>query len=155
MSESQSPMEQFNINELAGATGLILGAVGGILAIIFKSRCYCKFRIGCSDKYNLCMCERKPPPDNIELEDDNDDPSKPKPKPKETKPKETKPKETKPKEEEIFDEIIIPPTPKPRPAKKTNVELTIEEEMEIDPLKVLDSNRELTKEEKEKINSLV
>mgnify|MGYP000932126267 CR=1 FL=1 len=66
------------------------------------------------------------------------------------------------KEEEILDEIIIPPTPKPRPAKKTNVELTIEEEMEIDPLKVLDSNRELTKEEvanevvkKEKMNSLV
>jgi hypothetical protein len=77
MSESQAPMEQFNINELAGATGLILGAVGGILAIIFKSRCYCKFRIGCSDKYNLCMCERKPPPDNIDIEDE-EDPSKPK-----------------------------------------------------------------------------
>ena len=56
-------MEEFNINELAGATGLILGAVGGILAIIFKSRCYCKFRIGISDKWNICMCERKPPPD--------------------------------------------------------------------------------------------
>ena len=97
MSESQSPMEQFNINELAGATGLILGAVGGILAIIFKSRCYCKFRIGCSDKYNLCMCERKPPPDNIELEDDNEDPTKP----KETKPKETKPKETKQEDKPI------------------------------------------------------
>ena len=93
MSESQSPMEQFNINELAGATGLILGAVGGILAIIFKSRCYCKFRIGISDKFNLCMCERKPPPDNIDLEEDEEeDPTKP----KETKPKETKPKETKP-----------------------------------------------------------
>ena len=107
MSESQSPMEQFNINELAGATGLILGAVGGILAIIFKSRCYCKFRIGCSDKYNLCMCERKPPPDNIELEDDNEDPTKP----KETKPKETKPKETKQEDKPIKEtkpEKLIP-----------------------------------------------
>lgn len=86
MSESQSPMEQFNINELAGATGLILGAIGGILAIIFKSRCYCKFRIGISDKFNLCMCERKPPPDNIDLEEDEEeDPTKPKEKPKETK----------------------------------------------------------------------
>ena len=56
-------MEEFNINELAGATGLILGAVSGILVVIFKSRCYCKFRIGISDKYNICMCERKPPPD--------------------------------------------------------------------------------------------
>ena len=80
MSEQSSgfSMEQFNINELAGATGLILGAVGGILAIIFKSRCYCKFRIGCSDKYNLCMCERKPPPDNVAADasgggDDDDD----------------------------------------------------------------------------------
>ena len=107
MSEGQSPMEQFNINELAGATGLILGAVGGILAIIFKSRCYCKFRIGCSDKYNLCMCERKPPPDNIELEDDNEDPTKP----KETKPKETKPKETKQEDKPIKEtkpEKLIP-----------------------------------------------
>ena len=78
MSET-APMEQFNINELAGATGLILGAVGGILAIIFKSRCHCKFRIGISDKWNLCMCERKPPPDNVgeaereEEEEDNDE----------------------------------------------------------------------------------
>jgi len=56
-------MEEFNINELAGATGLILGAVSGILVVIFKSRCYCKFRIGISDKWNICMCERKPPPD--------------------------------------------------------------------------------------------
>ena len=73
MSDSSAPMEQFNINELAGATGLILGAVGGILAIIFKSRCYCKFRIGISDKYNLCMCERKPPPDAVEDEDDDEE----------------------------------------------------------------------------------
>lgn len=64
-------MEQFNINELAGATGLILGAVSGILVVIFKSRCFCKFRIGFSDDCSLCMCERKPPPDNIESEEDD------------------------------------------------------------------------------------
>jgi len=64
MSESTGAMEQFNINELAGATGLILGAVSGILVVIFKSRCFCKFRVGISDKYSLCMCERKPPPDS-------------------------------------------------------------------------------------------
>lgn len=62
MSENGA-MEQFNINELAGATGLILGAFSGILVVIFKSRCYCKFRVGISDKFNICMCERKPPPD--------------------------------------------------------------------------------------------
>jgi hypothetical protein len=65
-------MEKFNINELAGATGLILGAVSGILVVIFKSRCYCKFRVGFNDKCSICMCERKPPPDP----DDSDDEDK-------------------------------------------------------------------------------
>ena len=62
-------LQSFNINELAGATGLILGGVSGLLVVIFKSRCYCKFRVGCNDQCSLCMCERKPPPDN----DGNDD----------------------------------------------------------------------------------
>lgn len=73
MSESAFSMEQFNINELAGATGLILGAVGGILAIIFKSRCYCKFRVGFNDACSICMCERKPPPDNVAEESDHEE----------------------------------------------------------------------------------
>lgn len=65
-------MEEFNINELAGATGLILGAVSGILVVIFKSRCYCKFRVGVNDKCSICMCERKPPPDPQESDDEKD-----------------------------------------------------------------------------------
>jgi len=65
-------MEQFNINELAGATGLILGAVSGILVVIFKSRCYCKFRVGFNDNCSICMCERKPPPDNNNDTDDDE-----------------------------------------------------------------------------------
>jgi len=64
-------MEKFNINELAGATGLILGAVSGILVVIFKSRCYCKFRVGFSDNCNICMCERKPPPDPQDSDDES------------------------------------------------------------------------------------
>lgn len=63
-------IQEFNINELAGATGLILGAISGILVVIFKSRCHCKFRIGISDKYNICMCERKPPPDPQDSDDE-------------------------------------------------------------------------------------
>lgn len=63
-------MEKFNINELAGATGLILGAVSGILVVIFKSRCYCKFRVGFNDKCSICMCERKPPPDPNDSDDE-------------------------------------------------------------------------------------
>jgi len=66
-------MEKFNINELAGATGLILGAVSGILVVIFKSRCYCKFRVGFSDNCNICMCERKPPPDPNDSDEEGKD----------------------------------------------------------------------------------
>lgn len=75
MSESSSPMEQFNINELAGASAIILTGISGILVVIFKSRCYCKFRVGCSDKCNLCMCERKPPPDTPD--EDEEKPTEP------------------------------------------------------------------------------
>ena len=60
---SEGLLQSFNINELAGATGLILGGVSGLLVVIFKSRCYCKFRVGCNDQCSLCMCERKPPPE--------------------------------------------------------------------------------------------
>eukprot|EP01048_Picozoa_sp_COSAG05_P007686 COSAG05_NODE_549_length_8747_cov_8.305851_2_plen_106_part_00 len=31
-------LQEFNINELAGATGLMLGALDGLLAVIWKSR---------------------------------------------------------------------------------------------------------------------
>jgi len=65
-------LQEFNINELAGATGLMLGALGTMLAIIFKSRCYCKFRLGFTDNCNVCMCERKPPPDKEEEETDEE-----------------------------------------------------------------------------------
>ena len=114
MSET-APMEQFNINELAGATGLILGAVGGILAIVFKSRCYCKFRIGISDKFNLCMCERKPPPDTVDNdgEDGEDEPLKDKGK----KGKGKKGKDIEKGKKD--DETLIPPkSPKTRKTPK-------------------------------------
>jgi len=59
MSDSGGILQQFNINELAGATGLILGALGGLLAVIWKSRCHCKMNL-----CYICQCERKPPPDS-------------------------------------------------------------------------------------------
>lgn len=110
MSQSTGPMEQFNINELAGATGLILGAVSGILVVIFKSRCFCKFRVGISDKYSLCMCERKPPPDSPK--DDSDT---------ENEMKKLNKKEDKilKKEEEILDEVSNEGTPRLIPKEKT------------------------------------
>jgi len=51
-------LQEFNINELAGATGLMLGALGGLLAVIWKSRCHCKMNL-----CYICQCERKPPPE--------------------------------------------------------------------------------------------
>ena len=69
MSESNGMiLQQFNINELAGATGLILGALGGLLAVIWKSRCYCRMNL-----CHICFCERKPPPDKNQSEDSDDE----------------------------------------------------------------------------------
>ena len=70
-------LQSFNINELAGASGLILSGVAGLLVVIFKSRCYCKFRVGFNDNCSICMCERKPPPDNIESEEEKNQEKKP------------------------------------------------------------------------------
>jgi hypothetical protein len=61
-------LQQFNINELAGATGLILGGISGLLVVIFKSRCYCKMNL-----CKLCFCERKPPVDKEEEDSDEED----------------------------------------------------------------------------------
>ena len=57
-------LENFTIDQFAGALALTLGSIGGLLMIVWKSRCHCKFNL-CW----LCQCERKPPPDG----DDSDD----------------------------------------------------------------------------------
>jgi len=93
-------LQDFTIDQFAGATALILGSFGGLLMIIWKSRCACRMRVGCSDKCYIFDCERKPPPDDVDSDDDSKDPKKDKDK-KKKKPKETK--ETKP-------EKLIPET---------------------------------------------
>ena len=67
MSDSGGILQQFNINELAGATAIMLTGISGILVIIFKSRCYCRLNL-----CYLCFCERKPPPDK-NTEDSSDE----------------------------------------------------------------------------------
>ena len=94
-------MEKFNINELAGATGLILGGVSGLLVVIFKSRCYCKFRVGCNDNCSICMCERKPPPDTTNNDTDDEDVKK-------DEKNKLKPTKSKPVEPEPEPERLIP-----------------------------------------------
>lgn len=52
-------MEDFTIDQFAGSMALILGSIGGLLMIIWKSRCECDM--------NCCYvwkCHRRPPPDD-------------------------------------------------------------------------------------------
>jgi len=69
-------LQEFNINELAGATGLMLGALGGLLAVIWKSRCHCKMNL-----CYICQCERKPPPEK-EVDSSDEENILPKEKPR-------------------------------------------------------------------------
>jgi hypothetical protein len=88
MSESSSlevnggRLQDFTIDQMAGATALVLGSIGGLLMIIWKSRCACRMRIGCSDKCYIFDCSREPPP----LEEDSDEEDKKKKKDKKQKP---------------------------------------------------------------------
>ena len=79
-------LQDFTIDQFAGATALILGSFGGLLMIIWKSRCACRMRLGCSDKCYVFDCERKPPPDDSDDEENttkkDKDKKKKKPKPK-------------------------------------------------------------------------
>ena len=45
-------LENFTIDQFAGALALTLGSIGGLLMIVWKSRCHCKFNL-CW----LCQCE--------------------------------------------------------------------------------------------------
>lgn len=61
-------LQDFTIDQLAGALALSLGAVGTLLLVIWQSRCLCRCRLGLSDKCYIFDCERAPPP----LEEDED-----------------------------------------------------------------------------------
>jgi hypothetical protein len=69
-------LQDFTIDQLAGATALVLGSVGGLLMIIWKSRCACRVRVGCSDKCYIFDCERKPPPTDDSSDEENKDKTK-------------------------------------------------------------------------------
>jgi hypothetical protein len=101
--DNDSLIQRFSVDQLAGSLALVLGAVGGLLAVIFKSRCFCRFRIGLGDKCYLCACERKPPPDPPAEEEEKEE--------KEEEEETVLPKTTsKPKEEITEPE---PESPKP------------------------------------------
>ena len=49
-------LQDYSVDQLAGAVVLVLGAIAGLLQVIWMSKCHCKV--------NLCYifrCERRPP----------------------------------------------------------------------------------------------
>ena len=59
-------LQDFTIDQFAGSLALVLGSVGGLLMIIWKSRCAC--RINCC---YLFRCERLPPKEGGESDEEN------------------------------------------------------------------------------------
>ena len=75
-------LQDFTIDQLAGAIALSLGAVGTLLLVIWQSRCVCKCRLGLSDKCYLFDCSREPPPvDDTPVEDAQEPSPEPEPEP--------------------------------------------------------------------------
>tara|TARA_R110001632_G_scaffold92757_1_gene198003 strand:+ start:93 stop:437 length:345 start_codon:yes stop_codon:yes gene_type:complete len=64
-------LQDFTIDQFAGASALILGSFGGLLMIIWKSRCACRVRLGLTDKCYLFDCERKPPDDDKDSDEES------------------------------------------------------------------------------------
>jgi len=56
-------LQDYTIDQLAGAFALALGAVGTLLLVVWQSRCLCKCRLGLNEKCELFYCERQPPDD--------------------------------------------------------------------------------------------
>ena len=56
MAEEEGQLQDYSVDQLAGAVVLVLGAIAGLLQVIWMSKCHCKV--------NLCYffrCERRPP----------------------------------------------------------------------------------------------
>tara|TARA_R100000664_G_C2725961_1_gene117945 strand:- start:69 stop:446 length:378 start_codon:yes stop_codon:yes gene_type:complete len=108
MSESnEGQLQDYSVDQLAGAIVLVLGAVGSLLLVVWQSKCHCKV--------NLCyifQCERRPPNEeemaNLKeqankLKDKKNNKAKPKPKPE---------PEPEPERHPVFDR---PSAPEPEP----------------------------------------
>ena len=55
-------LQNYTVDQAAGAIALTLGALGSLLLVIWQSRCLCRCRIGISDQCYLFDCSREPPP---------------------------------------------------------------------------------------------
>lgn len=77
-------LQDFTIDQLAGALALSLGAVGTLLLVIWQSRCACRCRLGISDKCYIFDCTREPPPvadEEQPVEDSQEPAPEPEPEP--------------------------------------------------------------------------
>tara|TARA_R110000803_G_scaffold137119_1_gene204099 strand:- start:2768 stop:3136 length:369 start_codon:yes stop_codon:yes gene_type:complete len=92
MSEAgQGQLQNYSVDQAAGAVVLVLGAVASLLLVIWQSKCMCKM--------NLCyifQCERRPPSEE-EMEGLKD----------QFKKNEKKEDEILEKEEEILDNVVV------------------------------------------------
>ena len=66
-------LQDFTVDQAAGALALSLGALGSLLLVIWQSRCLCRCRIGLSDTCYIFDCSREPPP--IDTEADAEQPA--------------------------------------------------------------------------------
>ena len=62
-------LQDYTVDQAAGAIALTLGALGSLLLVIWQSRCLCRCRIGVSDQCYLFDCSREPPPLKLEKPD--------------------------------------------------------------------------------------
>ena len=117
-------LEDYSVDQLAGAIVLILGAVGSLLLVVWQSKCHCKV--------NLCylfQCERRPPNEE-EMKTLKDQAKKQNDKLKKSNKKQD---DILQKEEEILEEVA---TPRLIPKTKSNISVDIqpEPEPELDKL---------------------
>tara|TARA_R110000803_G_scaffold43313_5_gene92500 strand:+ start:491 stop:838 length:348 start_codon:yes stop_codon:yes gene_type:complete len=95
---SDGKLQNFSVDQAAGAVVLVLGAVASLLLVIWQSKCHCKM--------NLCyifQCERRPPSEE-EMKNLNDQI-------KDRKEKNKQDKMEKGEKEEVEHPIFSPRTP--------------------------------------------
>ena len=112
MSE-RGQLQDYSVDQAAGAIVLVLGAVASLLLVIWQSKCHCKM--------NLCylfQCERRPPNEDemkglkeqAKKLQGKKDPNKP-PLP----PVDPDPMTSPPPDRTISRESLVPPEPEPEP----------------------------------------
>ncbi len=117
---SGGELQDFTIDQLAGAFALSLGAVGTLLLVIWQSRCACRCRLGFSDKCYIFDCERTPPPDeegddkkDTPVEDSQEPSPEPEPEPEPIMPQPDP--EQPPQPADAVEEVVEEIEPRPNP----------------------------------------